>query len=982
MNINVLNNEHNTQESSSVHEGSEHQQPLILFFVFFGLFFGGILRQVNQATKIPYTPMLIILGMIFAAYRNELGFIGDAVKIWSQINPHMILFIFIPVLIFESGFNCDWYVFKRALVNIILLAGPGVFIGATILAICIKVILSYDDITWYGALTMGSILCATDPVAVVALLKELGASVQFNTLIEGESLLNDGTAMVFYQVFINLEKGRSSNPVSVVLGFCRTSLGGPFLGIVMGILGSYWLRRIIRDDVLTSTVTFIVCYICFYLAEFTFLAVSGILSIVVLGLFMSANGKVKIYPESEHAVHTVWSFAQYVCETLIFLLTGLLIGVEIVGQSTITTSDWVKLIVFWVLMIITRYLMVIILMPFLKQSGYPITQQELYVLVWGGLRGALGLTLSLMVLVDDEIESVRLKQLTVFYMAGTATLTLLVNGTTCGALVKYLNIVETTAIKNRLLQNTVKNMINNCDDKVKSFKGNNFLQMADWNKVEKISGLEEIKNEMYRSQEGVNISQRKSTYTGFNKNEVLQEIRFRMLRSMKGLFWENYECGQLSANAIKLLDEAMNRSLEHTQKPLKLWDLIFVNFSDFQTLKFMFAVNNWIIIGSIAKTYILQHLSFVYEVVSCFIQTAHEIEEIQSSLPISQHFVAQIDEELNLSVKLAQHYLAELSDNFPQIIKSIHTKKAANSIIEAQKHFLLDYRNKGYIDNNDYIHYRSKIDKKALMLENMEFDLVLPTFQSILLQFPVFNSLTEDQLKLLQQNQKMKSFEEGEEIYTKDEPFRHIYIITQGAVSEQITQNFSLHIGIGGILSYAHCVSDSDQKSVCTAKALTHVKCNYIPFGIFKEIMRNNRSFEQRVFMKSIIYFVKINPDKAGPLKNLNENNLNDYCENAEFFSLANTQNILFENGAYIIAGSMKNSRSQEVLDQFTYINPSNDNFVALEDVYLIKFIEQVVKKNRQTVMEQVEDVDQNIGFQIKNIKGKAKDVEMEQIQF
>jgi hypothetical protein len=76
----------------------------------------------------------------------------------------------------------------------------------------------------------------------------------------------------------------------------------------MGIIGSYWLRRIIRDDVLTSIVTFIVCYICFYIAEFTFVAVSGILSIVVLGLFMSANGKTKIYPESEHAVHTVWAF--------------------------------------------------------------------------------------------------------------------------------------------------------------------------------------------------------------------------------------------------------------------------------------------------------------------------------------------------------------------------------------------------------------------------------------------------------------------------------------------------------------------------------------------------------------------------------------------------------------------------------------------------------------------------------------------------
>lgn len=117
----------------------------------------------------------------------------------SHINPHMILFIFIPVLIFESGFNCDWYVFKRAIVNILILAVPGVLVGAFILGFCLRTILGYEeDLSWNGAFTMGAILCATDPVAVVALLKELGASVRFNTLIEGESLLNDGTAMVFF----------------------------------------------------------------------------------------------------------------------------------------------------------------------------------------------------------------------------------------------------------------------------------------------------------------------------------------------------------------------------------------------------------------------------------------------------------------------------------------------------------------------------------------------------------------------------------------------------------------------------------------------------------------------------------------------------------------------------------------------------------------------------------------------------------------
>ncbi len=92
-------------------------------------------------------------------------------------------------------------------------------------------------------------------------------------------------------------------------------------------------------------------------------------------------------------------------------------------------------------MVIARFLMLTILYPLLSKSGYGITKKEVYVIVWGGLRGALGLTLALMVLVDEEIESVRLKELAIFYMAGAATLTLLINGTTCGLLVGYLELI-------------------------------------------------------------------------------------------------------------------------------------------------------------------------------------------------------------------------------------------------------------------------------------------------------------------------------------------------------------------------------------------------------------------------------------------------------------------------------------------------------------------------------------------------------------
>jgi NhaP-type Na+/H+ or K+/H+ antiporter len=102
--------------------------------------------------------------------------------------------------------------------------------------------------------------------------------------------------MVFFMLFMDLAKGNASSAVGVLTNFVRVSIGGPLLGIVFGAIMSFWLKKIVRDNVLSINLTFICAYLCFYVAEYSWLKVSGILSIVVLGLYMSAVGKRKIYP--------------------------------------------------------------------------------------------------------------------------------------------------------------------------------------------------------------------------------------------------------------------------------------------------------------------------------------------------------------------------------------------------------------------------------------------------------------------------------------------------------------------------------------------------------------------------------------------------------------------------------------------------------------------------------------------------------------
>lgn len=121
--------------------------------------------------------------MIVGWKANSLGDFGKSMNLIMEIDPHGILMIFVPTILFESAFNADNYIFKKELGQAIILAGPGVIIGAGLLACCWNFILGYaSEFSFAAAMTFASITCATDPVAVVALLKELGTPIKFNLL--------------------------------------------------------------------------------------------------------------------------------------------------------------------------------------------------------------------------------------------------------------------------------------------------------------------------------------------------------------------------------------------------------------------------------------------------------------------------------------------------------------------------------------------------------------------------------------------------------------------------------------------------------------------------------------------------------------------------------------------------------------------------------------------------------------------------------
>jgi NhaP-type Na+/H+ or K+/H+ antiporter len=462
--------------------GGGHEESTahhVLFTLFCALLLGAALRHKLAQVKIPYTVVLLLLGIAIGAIGRSYDGLEGYLSI-VDIDPHLMLFTFLPVLLFESSFSLDIHIFKRSLGSIVVLAMPGVLIATALTATVWHFAFPYD-FTFAVALLLGAILSATDPVAVVALLRDLGASPVLATLIEGESLLNDGTAIVLYLVLQTIVKDQAAHRepnLSVwhfAYEFFYVAFGGPAVGYVFGKVSVYWLSKVYNDALVEITITLGMTYCTFFVAE-EFLGVSGVLAVVMLGLYMNAVGRTRISHEVEHFLHRFYEMLGYLANTLIFLLCGMVAAYK----TDFTWKDMAYLLLLYVVIHVVRGASIAMLAPFLRHMGYGMTLETGLVITYGGLRGGVGLALAILVSLDigGEIGS-----MVMFYTAGIVVLTLLINGTTIRYLLDVLGMNELSSYKYLMIRNSVVHMRHEARSKLSTLKRDPFLGEADWNTV-------------------------------------------------------------------------------------------------------------------------------------------------------------------------------------------------------------------------------------------------------------------------------------------------------------------------------------------------------------------------------------------------------------------------------------------------------------------------------------------------------------------
>jgi NhaP-type Na+/H+ or K+/H+ antiporter len=432
--------------------------------------------------------------MILGIFHTHLGNVGHTFEYVSQLDGHSLLFIFIPLLIFESSFNADTYTFVKSLGQIVLLAFPAVVMTIFLIALTLMYILGYNSIfNWGMALSLSSILAATDPVAVVAILKSTGAKIKLNMIIEGESLLNDGSAAIFFFVFVELVITPGFSFSNFIVQFLRLTFGGIGLGLLVGIVFAFITTRL-HNDKLVVVFTFLAAYLTFFLAEASMVGfkVSGILSVVTLGLYLGAFLRPKLNPHYLHTLHSVWGFAGFMMETLLFLLTGGYIGIFIRTNMLDTDKkffegiDVAKLFMFNLLLLLIRFFVLAIWWPLLNCVGYKITWKEYIIMSYSGLRGAIGLALGLFIALNENYPE-QFRIMSILYISGVIFFTVFIQGLTLKPIMKAIGYNRFSVTKLKLFKDLHRRLFLNILEKSESLRANKKISyLVSWESIYQI----------------------------------------------------------------------------------------------------------------------------------------------------------------------------------------------------------------------------------------------------------------------------------------------------------------------------------------------------------------------------------------------------------------------------------------------------------------------------------------------------------------
>ena len=724
----------------------------------------------KRVDKLPLTVLLVFVGIAISQFGHDVP--GLSLLSEFQLTPELVLFVFIPTLIFESAFNLNARQVSSNLWPILTLAIPGLLISTCIIGFIFSVFTDFDLMV---GLLLGAIMSATDPVAVIAIFKQLGVPERLTILVEGESLFNDAASLVLATILIGLLSAGEFSSEVLVSGtgeFLFVFAGGVIVGWVLALMTGFMLGRIESDPGIEITLTTILAYFSFIIAEHVF-HVSGIMAVVAAGMTIGSWGRSKISPSTSEFMEHFWEYLAFVANALIFLMVGLQIDLVVLWESV----DLIALVV--VAMLISRAIVIFTVVPLIGRmpGAEPIGMPFQSVMYWGGLRGAIALAIVLALPPFDYKDTL------ISLVMGAVLFTLVVQGLSIEKLVKFLGLDALS------LSDSLAKLEGDKNARVEGLKRLNSLVSSGLFSQRIADNLRE-KSEQSLSELGAEIEALNSTMT---KVEMAKILAMRCLAREKTRFYELFSDGLINESAYRELehtiavqiDEVRHRGLMPTVKAEKS-----IGKAVFEVITNMFEVA-----GARALAERLSTSSIIrdYEVAWGRYRAANSVlrglDTIASEGNVDTAITAKIRQVYEDILTAAKSQIDEVAEQYPEFVETIQEQLGQRLLLVAEHESVQQAAEMGMI-NEGIAHTILKNQAsriRQLNQENMSACFEIEVTE-ILKKVPMFQSVSEAEHAFIGSYLRTRTVPRGKAIIRQGNAGDSIFLIARGIANVEVTE--------------------------------------------------------------------------------------------------------------------------------------------------------------------------------------------------
>jgi CPA1 family monovalent cation:H+ antiporter len=396
-------------------------------FLMWLLIAASVIAVIAIRVRIPYAVALVLGGLALGSLRLPIVETIYQAQRPDWLTPEVILIFFLPALLFEGSLKINLRQLAENLIPILTLATFGVVVATVVAGYLVYWLVGLPLLV---ALLFGAIISATDPIAVLSITKEMGVSKRLTTLLEGESLFNDGTAVVLFQIFL---AGVMTGNLSLATGvgrFLQSVLGGAMIGLVLGYLSSQVTKRIDEPQI-EITLTTILAYSSYLIAHH--FRVSGVIATVVAGLMVGNLGTKGMNSRTRVALWSFWEYTSFVINSVLFLFIGMEVRVADLVR------EWHAVALAIAAVLLGRALAVYGLTGVTNLFSRKMILRWQHVMEWGGLHGALSLALALSLRPGFEH-----RERVLTFTFGVVAFSMIVQGLSMKPLIRLLGISTAT----------------------------------------------------------------------------------------------------------------------------------------------------------------------------------------------------------------------------------------------------------------------------------------------------------------------------------------------------------------------------------------------------------------------------------------------------------------------------------------------------------------------------------------------------------